>query len=154
MSNERSSTFQAPRNFAEAEAILVDVFSTGGGRRLGCTSVCRTRRRSLEVWAPEREPPSTNGNSRTGMTAPIAETSVDTDSTNNRGATDERSVADLSEATLRHKVLQSAPDAIVVIDSRGVIVLGQRSNGEDFGYGRSEVLGKKIEMLLPARYRA
>jgi PAS domain S-box-containing protein len=58
----------------------------------------------------------------------------------------------LAEATLL-KVLETAPDAIVVIDSRGVIVLVNSQTENIFGYARTELLGRKIEMLVPMRNR-
>jgi PAS domain S-box-containing protein len=59
----------------------------------------------------------------------------------------------LAEATLL-KVLETAPDAFVVIDVRGIIVLVNARAENIFGYARSEMLGQKVEMLVPARHRA
>src|SRR5262249_22803591 len=56
----------------------------------------------------------------------------------------------LSEATLL-KVLETAPDAIVVIDSDGTIVLVNAQTEKMFGYQRNELVGKKVEMLVPVR---
>lgn len=58
----------------------------------------------------------------------------------------------LSENTLL-AVLETAPDAMIVIDDRGVIVLANAETEQTFGYGRSELLGRRIECLVPARYR-
>jgi PAS domain S-box-containing protein len=56
----------------------------------------------------------------------------------------------LSEATLL-KILETAPDAVVVIDQEGVIVRVNAQTEKMFGYGRAEMKGKKVEMLIPVR---
>src|SRR5204862_3638529 len=58
----------------------------------------------------------------------------------------------LSEKTLLN-VLETAPDAIVVIDDRGVIVLVNAQTERMFGYQREELVGKKVEILVPVRKR-
>jgi PAS domain S-box-containing protein len=50
-------------------------------------------------------------------------------------------------------VLESVPDAIIAADGRGAIVLVNRQTEELFGYDRSEMLGRPVELLIPERFR-
>jgi PAS domain S-box-containing protein len=51
-------------------------------------------------------------------------------------------------------ILQSAPDAMVIVDHTGRIVMANRQLERLFGYAQEEVLGRPVEILLPERYRA
>src|SRR5215469_4506242 len=50
--------------------------------------------------------------------------------------------------------LQAAPDATIVVDRAGKLVAANAQVEELFGYFGRELLGKKIEDLMPARYRS
>lgn len=62
----------------------------------------------------------------------------------------ERNLAQL-EARYR-KMLEAAPDAIVIMDRSGDIVLVNVQTERLFGYARADLLGRKIELLLPPRF--
>lgn len=50
-------------------------------------------------------------------------------------------------------LLEAAPDAMVIVDERGRISLVNGQVESAFGYGRDELLGKSIEILVPERLR-
>ncbi|MDX1518440.1 MAG: PAS domain S-box protein [Woeseiaceae bacterium] len=58
----------------------------------------------------------------------------------------------LSDAFFR-TLLESAPDAMVIVDDSGRIVLINGQTEQMFQYGRDELLGKSVELLLPQRLR-
>ncbi|HEY7162084.1 MAG TPA: response regulator, partial [Acidobacteriota bacterium] len=50
-------------------------------------------------------------------------------------------------------VLEMAPDGMMVVDSNGIIQLANAQCEELFGYTRSELIGKPVEMLVPEQIR-
>jgi len=50
-------------------------------------------------------------------------------------------------------LLQSAPDSIILVDAAGTIVMANPQTEKTFGYGIEELLGQKVEMLIPERFR-
>lgn len=51
------------------------------------------------------------------------------------------------------RLLDSAPDAMLVVDERGTIVLANEQTEKMFGFPRAELEGQPIEVLVPGRYR-
>jgi PAS domain S-box-containing protein len=64
----------------------------------------------------------------------------------------ERRLANLERSFL--SFIESVPDAMVLSDGEGKIVLANTNTEKLFGYRRDSVLGKKVEILIPARFRA
>lgn len=51
------------------------------------------------------------------------------------------------------KLLDCAPDALVIIDAKGVIEMINERTESMFGYSRVELVGQNVEILLPERHR-
>src|SRR5208283_5147323 len=58
------------------------------------------------------------------------------------------------EFLLSSELLEALPDAIVAVDNDGTIVQVNSQTQELFGYLRDELIGQKIEMLVPERHRS
>lgn len=55
---------------------------------------------------------------------------------------------------LHSQLLDTAPDAMVVVDPDGTIRFVNVQTENMFGYARDELLGQKLEFLIPERFRA
>jgi PAS domain S-box-containing protein len=49
-------------------------------------------------------------------------------------------------------LLESAPDAMVIIDSSGAIIIINAQTEKLFGFPRNEIIGRKVEFLIPERF--
>jgi PAS domain S-box-containing protein len=52
------------------------------------------------------------------------------------------------------RLLDTAPDAIVVVDAAGCLMLVNLQAERLFGYARQDLIGKHVELLVPERFRA
>ncbi|OQP51162.1 PAS domain-containing sensor histidine kinase [Niastella yeongjuensis] len=67
----------------------------------------------------------------------------------------QRSMLDIEKAQQKFKgLLESAPDAIVIIGEKGKIQLVNKQCENIFGYQKEELIGANMELLLPERFRS
>ncbi|TFB56299.1 sensor domain-containing protein [Cryobacterium tagatosivorans] len=65
-----------------------------------------------------------------------------------------RSVTQLQSDYEYRELLEAAPDAMVIVNAVGKIVLVNAQAEQIFDYPRAELLGQRLEILLPGRFRA
>jgi protein-histidine pros-kinase len=66
-----------------------------------------------------------------------------------------RRLGELQASETRFRsLLEAAPDAIVIVNRYGSIVIVNAQTEKLFGYRRDEIVGKPVEMLIPERVRA
>ncbi len=53
-----------------------------------------------------------------------------------------------------YTVIECVPTGIIMVDHAGMIVLSNLETEKMFGYGPGELIGKKVETIVPHRYRA
>ncbi len=58
-----------------------------------------------------------------------------------------------SELALLRSILETVPDAMVVIDHHGIVKSFSSAAERLFGYSPAEVLGQNVKMLMPSPYR-
>lgn len=66
-------------------------------------------------------------------------------------------ITDITEKVITDKqfkgLLESTPDIVVIIDDKGDITFVNRQFEHALGYSQDEILGKKIEVLIPEKFR-
>jgi PAS domain S-box-containing protein len=62
-------------------------------------------------------------------------------------------VADHTSQTLEREFLEFAPDAVIGVDQTGEIKLVNSRTQAVFGYSRDELIGERVEMLVPEAVR-
>ena len=58
-----------------------------------------------------------------------------------------------SESALLRSILDTVPDAMVVIDQRGIVQSFSRTAERLFGYTPAEICGQNVKLLMPSPYR-
>lgn len=62
-------------------------------------------------------------------------------------------ISDRKKAEERFRlVVESAPNAMILVNHEGVITLVNKQTEALFGYARNELVGKKLEILIPERF--
>ncbi len=54
---------------------------------------------------------------------------------------------------LARSALETAPDAMVLLDTAGIIRFANRQVSVLFGYAHDDVIGLSVEQLMPERFR-
>lgn len=60
----------------------------------------------------------------------------------------------IKDSNLYEAIFQSSAQGILVVDEEGFIIKANLASARMFGYHRSELINKKIELLIPKEYRA
>jgi two-component system, cell cycle sensor histidine kinase and response regulator CckA len=74
-------------------------------------------------------------------------------STTDRQSQPSLSAKQMADILLSSNFLEAVPDALVVVERDGTIVQINSQTEELFGYPREQLLGQKVEVLVPERYR-
>lgn len=72
----------------------------------------------------------------------------------------ERKAKSFTESTAKHlnedifrRIVEASPNAIVLIERGGKIILVNAQTEMLFGYSREELIGRHVELLIPERFR-
>ena len=60
----------------------------------------------------------------------------------------------MAEVLFSSDLLETLPDAVLAVDREGTIVQLNSQAQELFGYERDELIGQKVEVLVPESYRS
>jgi PAS domain S-box-containing protein len=74
-----------------------------------------------------------------------------------RGSFVVASIVDITERKRQEEkfrtIVESVPNGIIMVDTKGFITLSNSEAEKMFAYGRGELIGKKVESLVPTRYQ-
>ncbi len=76
------------------------------------------------------------------------------DRTQDQSIIEERTVALERQEKQFRQVVEAAPSGIVMVNQVGIIVLSNEKIAQQFGYSSELLVGQKVEVLLPTRFRA
>ena len=62
-------------------------------------------------------------------------------------------MAETAHSNMLAAILDTVPDAMIVIDEQGVMQRFSRAAERMFGYAAEEVIGQNVKMLMPNPYR-
>ncbi len=54
---------------------------------------------------------------------------------------------------LARSALDAAPDAMIIIDGKGLVIFANRQVSAVFGYRYEDIIGQPVEQLMPERFR-
>jgi PAS domain S-box-containing protein len=60
---------------------------------------------------------------------------------------------DLTQEHLYRRIVEEAPDAVIVADHEGLIRLWNAGATTVFGYGAEEAIGRSLDLIIPERLR-
>jgi PAS domain S-box-containing protein len=59
----------------------------------------------------------------------------------------------VTETLLSPSILEAVPDAVIAVNLQGVIIQANSQTETLFAYTREELIGQRIEILVPERQR-
>src|SRR5208283_1053504 len=104
--------------------------------------------RTTSAHRPRRSPAGARRHGRHRL--PRSGASHSNQRMSNQGAAD----SERAKETRFQELLESAPDAVVLVGAKGRINLVNRRTEELFGYEPGELIDREVELLVPDRLRA
>jgi PAS domain S-box-containing protein len=108
----------------------------------------------ISVWSAALRGPQGEENGRVSVIADVTESKRATREHQRLLEQERFARTEAHSATRFRKLLESAPDAIFEVDGDGRIVLANLEAERLFGYHRDELVGQRIESLIPARFHS
>jgi PAS domain S-box-containing protein len=60
----------------------------------------------------------------------------------------------MTPASLFQRIVENMPEAVVVSDREGAIILWNRGAEAMFGYSAADAVGQSLDLIIPERFRA